>query len=77
MLTASGACPVMECQRNTVWDDSRNVQMVVLILRDVEARVRTDVELQLSSGSPAVPGSAESVDEGAPSAWRGLSPPVS
>ena len=49
MLTASGACPVMECQRNTVWDDSRNVQMVVLILRDVEARVRTDVEQQLAT----------------------------
>ena len=71
MLGASGACPVMECQGNTVWDDTQNVQMVVLILRDVEARVRTDVELQLSSGSPAAPGSTVSVDERAPSAWRG------
>lgn len=77
MLTASGACPVMECQRNTVWDDTQKVQMVVLILRDVEARVRTDVELQLSSGSPVAPGSTESADESAPSAWRGLSPPGS
>jgi PAS domain S-box-containing protein len=51
MLTASGAYPVMECQRNTVWDGARKVQMVVLILRDVEARVRNDVELQLVSRS--------------------------
>ena len=53
LLTASGASPVMECQGNTVWDDTRNVQMVVLILRDVEARVRTDVERQLASVSQA------------------------
>jgi hypothetical protein len=49
MLAASGSRPVMECQGNTVWDDNQNVQMVVLILRDIEAWVRTDVELQRAS----------------------------
>jgi PAS domain S-box-containing protein len=71
MLSSNGAWRIVECQGNTVWDDRQNVQMVVLILRDVEARVRTDVELQLSSGSPSAPGSTESADESAPSAWRG------
>jgi PAS domain S-box-containing protein len=51
MVAASGACPVMECQGNTVWDDTQGAQMVVLILRDIEARVRTDVELQLAAHS--------------------------
>lgn len=69
MLAASGACPVMECQGNAVWDDTQNVQMIVLMLQDVDARVRTDVELQLSPGSPAAPGSTQSAGEGAP--WRG------
>ena len=69
MLAASGACPVMECQGNTVWDDTRNVQMVVLILRDVEARVRTDVERQLSFVSQTP--QPESVPPGTPLAWRG------
>ena len=71
MLAASGACPVMECQGNAVWDDTRNVQMMVLILHDVDARVRTDVELQLSPGSPAAPGGTGSVGESAPWVWRG------
>jgi PAS domain-containing protein len=52
MLAASGACPVMECQGNAVWDDAQNVQMTVLILQDVDARVRTDIERQLVSRPP-------------------------
>lgn len=71
MLAASGACPVMECQGNAVWDDTQNVQMIVLILQDIGARVRTDVERQLSSGSPAATGSTEPVGESAPWVWRG------
>ena len=69
LLTANGACPVMECQGNTVWDDTRNAQMVVLILRDVETRVRTDVERQLAFVSQAA--QPESVRPGMPAAWRG------
>lgn len=75
MLTAGGASPVMECQGNTVWDETQNVQMVVLILRDVEERVRTDVELQLSSRSPAAP--SASAGASTPPAWPGLPPPGS
>lgn len=66
MSSSDGAWRIVECQGNTVWDDRQNVQMVVLILRDVEARVRTDVELQLTPGSAAVPGSTISADERAP-----------
>ena len=69
MLAASRADPVMECQRNTVWDDTQNVQMVVLILRDVEERVRTDVERQLSSVSQVA--QRGPIPPSTPSALRG------
>jgi hypothetical protein len=53
MLTRSGAWHVMECQGNAVWDERQGAQLVVLILRDIEARVRSDVELQLAAGMQA------------------------
>jgi PAS domain-containing protein len=48
MTTRAGTWMVMECQGNAVWDDRQNMQMVVVILRDVETRVRNDVERQLA-----------------------------
>lgn len=69
MLSASGPLHIVECQGNTVWDDRQNVQIIVLVLRDVEARVRADVERQLSSVSQAV--QPESVAQSAPSASPG------
>ena len=52
MLTRSGAWRVMECQGNAVWDERQGAQMVVLVLRDIEARVRADIEQQLATAAP-------------------------
>jgi PAS domain S-box-containing protein len=49
MRTRNGAWRAMECRGNTVWDERGYLQMLVLILRDIEARVRSDVEQQLAS----------------------------
>lgn len=66
MMSVAEARRVFECQGNAVRDEAQQVQMVVLILRDIEARVRTDVERQLELRTPAAPPAADGV-----SVWRG------
>lgn len=51
MAASDGTWMVMECQANAVWDDRNQVRMTVVILRDIEARVRTDIERQLAKPS--------------------------
>jgi len=53
ILTRQGSWRAMECQGNAVWDERRNLQLLVLVLRDIEARVRSDIEQQLASGAQA------------------------
>jgi PAS domain S-box-containing protein len=48
MGTRGNAWQVMECQGNAVWDDREKARLAVVILRDVDARVRIDIERQLA-----------------------------
>lgn len=68
MISAADSWQVLECQGNAVRDEGERVQMVVLILRDVGARVRTDIERQLEL--PVQAASPPAAKEGA-SVWRG------